>query len=113
MANASDRNHEADLGDCLQEAGKFGRQFRGGGDGANKTKGFLSYTMIANASHAWDKIGFIPSGGAGAFASSDPADRLIDLVYSLKRQSRANARFVMNRRTTSLAVTCRISTPSR
>jgi HK97 family phage major capsid protein len=71
------------------------------GDGSNKPKGFLSYTMIADASHAWDKIGFILSGGAGAFASSDPADRLIDLVYSLKSQFRANARFVMNRRTVS------------
>jgi HK97 family phage major capsid protein len=71
------------------------------GDGTNKPKGFLSYTMIADASHEWDKIGFILSGGAGAFASSDPADRLIDLVYALKSQFRANARFVMNRRTVS------------
>jgi HK97 family phage major capsid protein len=73
------------------------------GDGTNKPKGFLSYTMIAEASHEWDKIGFILSGGAGAFAASDPADRLIDLVYALKSQFRANARFVMNRRTVSAA----------
>ena len=71
------------------------------GDGSNKPKGFLSYDMIADASHAWDKIGFILSGSAGAFASSNPADRLIDLVYSLKSQFRPNARFVMNRRTVS------------
>jgi HK97 family phage major capsid protein len=71
------------------------------GDGSGKPKGFLSYDMIADASHAWEKIGFILSGGAGAFASSDPADRLIDLVYALKSQFRANARFVMNRRTVS------------
>jgi HK97 family phage major capsid protein len=57
--------------------------------------------MIADASHAWDKIGFILSGGAGAFAASNPADKLIDLVYALKSQYRANARFVMNRRTVS------------
>ena len=67
------------------------------GDGSNKPKGFLSYDMIADASHAWDKIGFILSGGAGAFAASNPADKLIDLVYALKSQFRANARFVMNR----------------
>jgi HK97 family phage major capsid protein len=72
------------------------------GDGTDKPKGLLSYTMIADASHDWDKIGFILSGGAGAFASSDPADRLIDLVYALKSQFRANARFVMNRRTVSV-----------
>ena len=71
------------------------------GNGTNKPKGFLDYEMIADASHAWDKIGFILSGGAGAFASADPADRLIDLIYALKPQFRANARFVMNRRTIS------------
>lgn len=71
------------------------------GDGTNKPKGFLSYDMIAEASHAWDKIGFILSGAAGAFAASNPADRLIDLVYALKSQFRPNARFVMNRRTVS------------
>jgi HK97 family phage major capsid protein len=71
------------------------------GDGDGQPKGFLSYDMIADASHAWDKIGFILSGGAGAFAASDPADKLIDLVYALKSQFRANARFVMNRRTVS------------
>jgi HK97 family phage major capsid protein len=71
------------------------------GNGTNKPKGFLSYDMIADASHAWDKIGFILSGADGAFAASDPADRLIDLVYALKSQFRPNARFVMNRRTVS------------
>ena len=71
------------------------------GDGSGEPKGFLSYDMIADASHAWSKIGFILSGGAGAFAASNPADKLIDLVYALKSQFRANARFVMNRRTVS------------
>jgi len=71
------------------------------GNGTNKPRGFLDYTMIADASHAWDKIGFILSGAAGAFAASDPADKLIDLIYALKSQFRANARFVMNRRTVS------------
>jgi len=71
------------------------------GDGSGQPKGFLDYDMIADASHAWDKIGFILSGADGAFASTDPADRLIDLVYALKSQFRANARFVMNRRTVS------------
>lgn len=71
------------------------------GDGSAKPKGFLSYDMIADASHALNKIGFILSGGAGAFAASNPADKLIDLVYALKSQFRPNARFVMNRRTVS------------
>jgi HK97 family phage major capsid protein len=71
------------------------------GNGTNKPKGLLAYEMIADASHAWDKIGFVLSGGAGAFASSDPADKLIDLAYAPKPQFRQNARFVMNRKTVS------------
>ncbi len=71
------------------------------GNGSGRPKGFLSYEMIAEGSYAWDKIGFILSGADGAFASTDPADKLIDLVYALKSQYRANARFVMNRRTVS------------
>ena len=54
------------------------------GDGTNKPKGFLSYTMIAEASWAWDKIGYLTTGVSGDFPASDPADKLIDLVYTLK-----------------------------
>ena len=38
---------------------------------------------------------------AGAFAGTNPADALIDLVYALKGGYRQNAGFVMNRRTQS------------
>ncbi len=72
------------------------------GNGTNKPKGFLSYTTVAEASHAWDKIGYIATGADGAFASSDPADALIDLIFAPKAQFRPNARFVMNRRTASV-----------
>lgn len=57
--------------------------------------------MIADASHEWSKIGFVLSGGAGAFTASDQAEKLIDLVFALKSQFRPNAHFVMNRRTLS------------
>ena len=69
------------------------------GDGTNKPKGFLAYTVAANASATWGQIGYIASGGAGAFAASDPVDALVDLIYAPKAQYRANGRFVMNRRT--------------
>ncbi len=69
------------------------------GNGTNKPRGFLAGTMIDDANHAWDKIGFVFSGGAGAFASADPVDKLIDLAYAPKPQFRQNARFVMNRKT--------------
>ena len=71
------------------------------GNGTNKPKGFLSYTMVAEASHAWDKIGYLATGVDGDFAASDPADDLIDLIYAPKAAYRANGRFVMNRRTVS------------
>jgi len=69
------------------------------GDGTNKPKGFLAYTNVAEASHAWGQIGYIATGAAGAFAADDAVDSLIDLIYAPKAQYRAAARFVMNRRT--------------
>jgi HK97 family phage major capsid protein len=61
------------------------------GDGANKPRGLLAHDTVANASYAWGKIGFIKTGAAAAFASSDPADALIDLYYALKQQYRNGA----------------------
>lgn len=67
------------------------------GDGASKPKGFLDYTIVADASHAWGQIGSV----AGDFTAVDAADQLIDLIYAPKSQFRAGGRFVMNRRTVS------------
>jgi HK97 family phage major capsid protein len=69
------------------------------GNGSNKPKGFLDYSIVADGSHAWGDIGYVASGADGAFASSNPSDKLIDLVFALQSQFRTNARFVMNRRT--------------
>jgi HK97 family phage major capsid protein len=71
------------------------------GDGSNKPKGFLSYTTVANASWSWGNIGYVASGAAGAFAASDPSDKLVDLVYAVKAGYRQNGVFVMNRKTQS------------
>ena len=71
------------------------------GDGINKPKGFLAYPIVADASAVWGEIGYVASGAAGAFASTSPSDRLIDLVYAPKAQYRPNGRFVMNRKTVS------------
>lgn len=86
-------------GECEEAFSAQERKAFVDGDGVNKPKGFLSYDMVADANHAWDKIGFILSGANGGFASTAPADRLIDLVYAPKSQFRQNGRFVMNRRT--------------
>jgi len=71
------------------------------GDGDSKPKGILSYTIVADATQDWEEIGYIASGAAGAFATADPVDKLIDLVYAPKAQFRQNGRFVMNRKTVS------------
>jgi len=74
------------------------------GDGVKKPRGLLKYDTVANASYAWGKIGFLITGVDGAFATASatvsPADKLIDLIYSLKPGYRNNASFLMN----SLAV---------
>ena len=67
------------------------------GNGVAKPRGFLNYTIVADASHAWGQIGSV----AGDFTAADAADQLIDLIYAPKSQFRANGRFVMNRRTVS------------
>jgi len=72
------------------------------GDGNNKPKGFLSYTAVANGSWTWGNIGYIASGVAGAFPSTNQSDVLIDLIYAVKAGYRQNAVFVMNRKTQSV-----------
>ena len=71
------------------------------GDGVNKPRGLASYTMIANASYAWGKVGFVTSGVAAALNDSTHSghDAFADLVYSIKQGYRQNARFLMNRAT--------------
>ena len=69
------------------------------GDGNNKPKGFLSYTKVANTSWEWDKIGYVATGTDGGFDEENPSDDLIDFIYTLKSEYRANAHWVMNRAT--------------
>jgi len=75
------------------------------GTGVNQPRGVASYTMVANASYVWGKIGFLTTGVASALsdATHNGVDALIDLVYGLKQGYRQNARFLMNR-TTQAAV---------
>ena len=71
------------------------------GDGSNKPKGFLAYTTVAQSSWSWGNIGYIASGAAGAFPSSNPSDVLVDLIYAVNAGYRQNGAFVMNRKTQS------------
>lgn len=92
----ADFNVESDL---MNEAGIGFGEGEGAafvtGNGVKKPRGFLTYEVVANASYAWGKMGYIASGGAGAFASSNPGDNIIDLIHSLKSQYRNGAVLVM------------------
>ncbi|MBN9317318.1 MAG: phage major capsid protein [Devosia sp.] len=69
------------------------------GNGTNKPKGFLAEAQVAEASWAWDKIGYLATGVSGDWPAGDESDVLVDLVYALKAGYRQNASWVMNRKT--------------
>lgn len=69
------------------------------GDGVDKPTGFLNYPKVDTDVWAWGSLGYVPTGAAGDFSSSDPADAIVDLVYALGARYRANATFVMNSKT--------------
>ena len=67
------------------------------GDGSNKPRGFLSYSLGDPDSENWERIPVTYTGSDGAFPSSDPGDVLIDAIYGLKEEYRTNATWAMNR----------------
>ncbi len=69
------------------------------GDGVDKPKGFLVYPAAANDAWTWGNLGYVATGATGDFNATDPADAIVDLVYSLGARYRANATFVMNSKT--------------
>lgn len=66
------------------------------GDGIDKPTGFLNHPQVDISSWTWGNIGYVATGTDGDFGS---ADKIIDLVYALGAQYRANATFVMNSKT--------------
>lgn len=87
---------EADL---TEEAGITFRELEANafinGTGVKQAKGFLSETMVANASMAWGKIGYIATGVSADFAASNKADKVIDLMHALKQTYRNGAVLLM------------------
>lgn len=65
------------------------------GDGVDKPKGFLAHTAVDDAVWAWGNLGYIPTG---VDADVTP-EAIIDVVYALGAEYRANASFVMNSKT--------------
>jgi HK97 family phage major capsid protein len=73
------------------------------GNGVKKPRGFLTYSNVANANYAWGSVGYIASGASGAFASSNPSDKIIDLLHGLKAGYRNGAVLLMNDNTLAAA----------
>jgi HK97 family phage major capsid protein len=69
------------------------------GDGLGKPNGLLTGLSLDNATWMWGALGYVPTGTAGDFDATNPADTIVDLVYALEAQYRANATFVMNSKT--------------
>jgi len=69
------------------------------GDGIDKPTGILTKSTVDNAVWTWGNLGYVPTGSDGDIGNSDA---IVDLVYALGAQYRANASFVMNSKTAGL-----------
>ncbi|MCF6320994.1 MAG: phage major capsid protein [Rhizobiaceae bacterium] len=69
------------------------------GDGVNKPRGFLDYTVVDEGAWSWGNLGYVATGTDGAFSPTDASDTLVDTIYALKSGYRQNANWVMNRKT--------------
>ena len=67
-----------------------------GGNGIDKPTGVLTYPTVDNDSWTWGNLGYVSSETPGGITRADP---IVDLVYALGAQYRANATFVMNSKT--------------
>ncbi|MGC8202242.1 phage major capsid protein [Aliiroseovarius sp. PTFE2010] len=69
------------------------------GDGVDKPKGILFHAQVANDNWSWGSLGYVATGTDGGFDGASPADAIVELVYALGAQYRANGTFVMNSKT--------------
>lgn len=74
------------------------------GDGLSKPKGFLTQATSTADDDArpFGTLRYTPTGAAADFPTSDPADCLIDLVYSLAPPYRQGAVWLMNSTTAAV-----------
>lgn len=74
------------------------------GNGVSKPMGFCSYATAAtgDASRAWGTLEHVKTGANGAFAGSNPADVLFDLIGAFKAHFLANGKFVTRREVITL-----------
>ncbi|WP_323779497.1 phage major capsid protein [Leisingera sp.] len=69
------------------------------GDGIDKPKGFLFHPVASNGSWSWGNLGYVASGTDAEVGSGDA---IIDLVYALGAEYRANATFILNSKTAGM-----------
>lgn len=69
------------------------------GDGVDKPTGILTHPVVDNNSWSWGSLGYVATAEDAGIGDGDA---IIDLVYALGAQYRANASFVMNSKTAGL-----------
>ncbi|MDF3413439.1 phage major capsid protein [Sulfitobacter sp. M57] len=82
-------------------ADKFARAEAGAfvnGDGIDKPMGFLTHPAVDNDVWTWGNLGYVPS----EVDAEVTAEAIVDLVYALGAQYRANGAFVMNSKVAGL-----------
>jgi HK97 family phage major capsid protein len=69
------------------------------GDGIGMPRGFTTYNASTtdDGSRAWGTLQYVATGSAGAFASSNPADCLFDLMHKLRVGYHPKAAWIMPR----------------
>ena len=68
------------------------------GDGIDKPQGFLNHASVDNDVWTWGNLGYVPTEVDGDLT----AEAIVNLVYALGAQYRANGAFVMNSKTAGL-----------
>lgn len=89
---------------AMKAAAKFARKENAAfvnGTGVLQPKGIMTYGFASTAddTRSWGTFQYVASGASGAFASSNPADKLVDLIFEVKAGYRQPAQFLMARRT--------------
>jgi HK97 family phage major capsid protein len=69
------------------------------GDGVTQPRGFTNFSAVTtdDNSRAWGVLQYVPTGASGAFASSNPADCLFDLMHKLRAGYHPKAAWIMPR----------------
>lgn len=65
------------------------------GDGIDKPRGFLSHPAVDNELWTWGNLGYVPTEIAGEVTP----EAIVEVVYALGAEYRANGAFVMNSKT--------------